>query len=233
VVGLFPAVWMGIDVEKLLDGAARMDERCQEPFASNPGQQFAALQYASYVFKKQNVVTMMPYAFRLKKWPEWFKQLWAESLGKQYDRQGKEIRVGQTPTQALGSTDQHSQIQLFNCGSRDRNIVFLQVEQFDHDLIISETPDQVDELAYLQDKSFSQIMTAEYEGTRGALVENQVANSTLVLPDISAYTIGQLIYLLEYATAVSGELYNIDAFNQPGVERGKEIAYKLLGRAGY
>ena len=233
IVGLFPAVFLGLDARALLTGAARMDERCQLLFVANPAAQFAALQYASYALKQKNVVVMMPYSYRLKRWPEWFKQLWGESLGKRDDRQGKEVRVGQTPTESLGTTDQHSQIQLFNFGPRDKNIVFLEVEEFSCDLTISDVPESVPELGYLKGTSFAQLMAAEEQGTRTALRENQVETSRIVFPVLDENVVGQFIYLMEYAAALSGELYDINAFDQPGVELGKDYAYALLGRSGY
>ncbi len=233
IVGLLPAVFLGLDARALLAGAARMDERCQLPFHDNPAQQFAALQYASYAFKRQNVVVMMPYSYRLKRWPEWFKQLWGESLGKKEDRQGKEVRVGQTPTESLGTTDQHSQIQLFNFGPHDKNIVFLEVGAFSEDLAISDVPDSVEELGYLKGATFSKLMAAELRGTMTALRENQQPTSRITFPEVSEHAVGQFIFMMEYAAALSGELYDINAFDQPGVELGKDFAYALLGRSGY
>ena len=176
---------------------------------------------------------MMHYARALKDMADWFCQLWAESLGKATHRNGKPAHVGGTPIKALGATDQHSQVQLYIEGPFNKILNFIRVEKFDTELTIPN--DQLGQPAfdYLAGHTFNELINAEQFATAAALAAAGLADITCSLPAINAFTVGQLIYLLEVATAFTGELFNIDAFNQPGVEAGKVRTYALLGRPGY
>ncbi len=127
-VGLLPAAVCGIDIREMLAGAAAMDARCKtDDVWRNPALLEAVLQYIAMQEMEANVQVVMPYADSLKYMADWFCQLWAESLGKNVTRKGMAVNVGQTPTKALGVTDQHSQLQLYTEGPYDKVITFLKV----------------------------------------------------------------------------------------------------------
>ncbi len=233
-VGLLSAAFGGIDIEQLLAGAKFMDERCQDgDLFINPAYMNAVIHYLSDTQKGKNISVMMAYANRLYDIADWYRQLWAESLGKRMDNSGNLVHTGQTPVKALGVTDQHSQVQLYAEGPFDKIFTFLHVEQFDNTVPIpTEFPDN-EGVGYLGGRSLAELIEAEFIGTRLALVQAQRPNVTIDIPRISPYTIGQLLYMYEVQTALAGKLYDIDAFDQPGVEAGKVFAYAYMGRAGY
>ena len=232
-VGLFPAAVTGVDIGELLAGAAFADKRSQERDPrKNPAVMNAVIQFLLDK-KGKNMVVMMPYAQRLKDVADWFRQLWAESLGKRVDRAGNVVYVGPTPVKALGVTDQHSQVQLYAEGPFDKVFNFLFVDDYTTNApLVNPYPD-VDELAYLDGASFEQLIKAEAEATQLALTEAGRPNVAHHFPVVNAFTLGQFYYLMEMQTAIAGELYNINAFDQPGVEGGKIATYALMGRTGY
>jgi glucose-6-phosphate isomerase len=229
-VGLFPAALVGIAIDELLAGAAWMDEHCRAAgLWRNPAALFAVLQYVS----EKPLVVMMPYADSLVGVSEWFCQLWAESLGKETDRQGKTVHTGQTPVRALGTTDQHSQLQLFAEGPNDKVVVFLRVEDPGRELTIPSVYPDVEGLHYLSGTGLGSLLRAEQHATEIALAKKGRMTCTLTLPTMNPFTLGQVLYLLEAATAIAGELYDINAFDQPGVEEGKRLTYGMMGRKGF
>jgi len=232
-VGLLPAAVVGIDVRELLAGAAYSDRLSQSPYLwQNSALMFALTQYLSYERGKPMSV-MMPYHQGLRTMADWYAQLWAESLGKEYDRSGQVVHVGPTPIKTLGVTDQHSQVQLYIAGPHDKIITFITVDRFQTTLTIPSWQTGQSSADYLGGHSFNELMAAEAAGTALALAAAGRPNAAFRLPEVRPFTLGQLIYLLEVATAISGELYNINAFDQPGVEAGKVRAYALLGRPGF
>jgi glucose-6-phosphate isomerase len=233
-VGLLSAAFSGIDIEELLAGAAAMDKRClNSDVWANPAMMFAALTHLAATVQKKSIHVMMPYSNRLYLLADWFRQLWAESLGKKLNRKNRAVHVGPTPVKALGATDQHSQVQLYVEGPFDKLVCFVRVENFDRDIKIPKLFGDKDGIAYLGGKTFGSLLNAEQTATEVALTENERSNMTLHVPAVNAFTLGQLIYLLESATAYAGELYNIDAFDQPGVEAGKVATYALMGKKGF
>ena len=233
-MGLVSAACTGINIRKVLVGARAVAERCRKSKPeNNPAYQAALINFLLDTRKGKNIVVLMPYATGLKDVADWFRQLWAESLGKRYNLQGNEVFTGPTPINALGVTDQHSQIQLYNEGPNNKLIVFMQVEKFRSNvkiprlgkLVNSRTNELVNSL---QGKAFNDLMRAEKKGTEMALTQNQRPNYTLTLPHISEETIGGLLYFWELATAYAGKLYNVNAFNQPGVEAGKKATAEIL-----
>ena len=175
---------------------------------------------------------MMPYSDALRNVADWYKQLWAESLGKRYSLDGKEVFAGQTPINALGATDQHSQIQLYREGPNDKIINIIEVSRFDNTLRIPVVLESLREIDYLRGKSMNKLMAAELRGTMDALKKSHRPVSRIILPRVNAHTIGQLLYMLEVETAMAGRLYNVQTFDQPGVEEGKEIARARMGGKG-
>lgn len=232
-VGLLPAAVVGIDVSKLLKGARDMDRKCRSRYvAKNPALALALLQYIS-MKQGKNVSVMMPYADSLKYIADWYAQLWAESLGKEKDKDGNMVNVGQTPVKALGVTDQHSQVQLYNEGPFDKVITFIEVGEFRGDVVIPQGCESFPNVNFLCGHSLSELMNNELKATRYNLTRRGRANYTIYMDKVDAYNIGALIYLLEMQTAYAGAMLNVDAYDQPGVEGGKDAAYALFGRKGY
>ncbi|MCP3903290.1 MAG: glucose-6-phosphate isomerase [Planctomycetes bacterium] len=231
-VGLFSSAMCGIDVAALLDGAAEMDERCRRPeVRENPAALLAWLliEHARHG-RSQHV--LMPYANALDGLADWYRQLWAESLGKRQARDGREIFAGPTPIKALGATDQHSQIQLYREGPADKVIGFVEVERFAEDVAIPGDLD-VEPLRYLHGKSLGALLAAEKRATEYALVESRRPHYTIRMPEITAHTIGQFIWLWQMTTAYAGLLLDVNAYDQPAVETGKQATFGLMGREGY
>ncbi len=175
----------------------------------------------------------MPYSYALKDLSDWYRQLWAESLGKVKDLTGNEVHIGPTPVKALGTTDQHSQVQLYREGPNDKLFTFLQVCNFDKDLKIGEAPDCADELDFLAGKNLSTLLNNEKKATEYALLADKRPCLTVLFEKVSAYTIGQFIYLFEVTTSIVGALFNINPYDQPAVELGKEATFALMGKPDY
>jgi glucose-6-phosphate isomerase len=232
-VGLLAAAVCGIDIRALLAGAALMERRAHaDDVMQNIAYLDGALQYLC-MQRGINVSVMMPYADSLKLVSDWYAQLWAESLGKEYDLEGNVVNVGQTPAKALGVTDQHSQVQLYTQGPFDKVVTFLRVESYGEDFPIPHGFDDTPDVAFLGGHSLEGLIKAEQFATAYALTRAKRLHKSIVLPEVSAFTLGQLLQMLEIETAFVGELLNINAFDQPGVEEGKDATYALLGKAGY
>ncbi len=231
-VGLFSAAMCGIDIDSLLEGARDMDDRVScEDFYKNPAALNAAINYHFYNSGKK-ISVMMPYSYSLKDLADWYRQLWAESLGKAEDLKGSKVHIGPTPVKALGTTDQHSQVQLYREGPNDKLFTFLQVENFDTELKIGPAPDCASELGFLAGKDLSTLLNSEKVATEYALLVDRRPCLTVVFPEVNACTIGQFIYLYEVTTSFAGALFGINTYNQPAVELGKEATFALMGRAG-
>ena len=232
-VGLLPAAMVGIDLEELLAGARFMDQRLTAAAPQdNPAYRLAALYYL-FARKARNILVVMPYAAALTGMADWFCQLWAESLGKRQDLEGQEVWAGTTPVKAVGATDQHSQLQLYMEGPQDKLITFLEVGNFHHRLEIPDLFPEVEGLHYLGGHSLNDLIQAEKVATAFNLTKAGRPNLTLRLPAINAFTIGQLIYLLEVVTVAAASLLGVNPLDQPGVEGGKQTTYGLMGRPGF
>jgi len=231
-VGLLPISLAGIDVEGLLNGAAWANEAVRAPLPENPVAQAALVQYLNYR-RGKSISVLMPYSSRLRALGDWFVQLWAESLGKAVDLKGSRVNEGSTPLGALGATDQHSQVQLFNEGPNDKLIAFVRLAEFGRTLEVPDSEPELEELSYLAGSSFNRLIGAEQSATAFALAHNERPNYTLQIPELNAQTLGALLQFLMWQTALMGELLNIDTYNQPGVELGKIYTYALLGREGF
>ena len=227
-VGTLPAALIGIDVKSLLAGAGDMATRCAAPeLSKNPAGVYAMLQWLADTKLRKTIAVFMPYSDPLRDFADWFVQLWAESLGKAR-RDGS--FVGQTPLAALGATDQHSQVQLFMEGPANKTVTFVGVRERDVDLAMTGTFPDVTGVAYLAGHSLAELMSVELRATAGALARRGRPNLTIELERVDAWHLGGLMLLLELATAYGGQLYGVDAFDQPGVELGKQFAYAMLGR---
>jgi glucose-6-phosphate isomerase len=233
-VGLLPAALTGMDVEGLLTGARDMAGWIREAAGwDNPACVFAGVQYLNDVEFDRRISVMMPYSAHLRDMADWYRQLWAESLGKSVDRRGRTVNVGPTPVKGLGVTDQHSQLQLYAEGPDDKLITFLGVGEFGQRVEIPAPGREAEALAYLGGHTLADLLWAEQKSTAWALAQTGRPSLTITLPRVDAPSVGALIFMLEMATAVAGELYDIDAFDQPGVELSKKATYALMGRAGY
>lgn len=232
-VGLLPAAFCGINIKELLKGAAVMDNMCKDDdIYKNPAFMYGLLNYLT-MKNGQNISVMMPYADSLKFIADWYAQLWAESLGKKYDNDGKEVYVGSTPVKALGATDQHSQVQLYAEGPFDKIITFIGVDKFKKSITIPKIYEDMPSLAFLGGVTQDDLIKTEQIATEYALLKAGKPNMTITLPEVNENTLGQLLYFFEVATAFTGELLNINAFDQPGVEEGKNATYAYFGRPGY
>jgi glucose-6-phosphate isomerase len=232
-VGLFSAAMCGIDIDALLTGAADMDKACSNPdLHQNPAAMLATLLVELGTSKGKTNHVLMPYSNALYLLADWYRQLWAESLGKEHDLQGNRVNAGFTPIKALGTTDQHSQVQLYREGPNDKVIGLIEVETFERDVTIP-TGLGVEAIGYLEGRSMSSLLNAEKRATEYALLESQRPNFTLKFPKVDAYHVGQFINLWQIATAYAGLLLNVDAYDQPAVELGKQATFGLMGRKGY
>ncbi len=233
-VGLLPAAVMGIDIDEMLAGARAMVQRCTSPkLWENPAYTLGSLYYLADRNRGQKMFVFMPYSNRLYSIADWLRQLIAESLGKKYSLDGKEIFVGPTPIKALGTTDQHSQLQLYMEGPFDKIITFFRVESFDRNVPIPKSFSEVEALSYLGGKDLNTLINAEQKATSIALAENGRTNISILVPAITPYTIGQIFFLFEVVTVYMGALYNINPLDQPGVEESKRNTYAIMGRSGY
>jgi glucose-6-phosphate isomerase len=201
--------------------------------AENPALLHAGIQYLLHTKRNLPMSVTLAYSHRLRDVADWYAQLLAESLGKKFSRAKKPVHRGPTPIRAVGVTDQHSQVQLYAEGPFDKWFTFLAVEQPVTDVPIPHAYPDLEGVAYLGGRTLKELFHAEREGTRIALTEAGRPNAMLTLERVDAHAIGQLFFLLELSVAVMGEHYDVDAFDQPGVEAGKIAAYALMGRRGY
>jgi glucose-6-phosphate isomerase len=224
-VGLLPAAVTGLDIGALLAGASQCVDEVNEQGVEHPAVVGAAMHYLMDTARGRNVRVMMTYADALERLAAWFVQLWAESLGKD----GK----GSTPHGAVGTTDQHSQVQLYMEGPEDKVIEIVEVEDHPRDLAIPEAYDDLEGVGYLGGHSMAELLNVECDATRRALTRAGHPNSTIKLRATNEENLGYVFQALEVQTAIAGALYGVNAFNQPGVEAGKQITYKRMGRSGY
>src|SRR3989337_2325372 len=232
-VGLLPAALMGIDVREVLAGAREMDELTSaDDIWKNPAYMAAIIKYLAYG-KGKNISALMPYSNALKDFSEWYVQLWAESLGKRINLKGAVINCGQTPVRAIGTTDQHSQLQLYMEGPYDKVITFIEVKKFKDKVAIPKIFEDFKEIGYLGGHTMAELFKAELAATRIAMTKNKRMNYTVVLPEINPFTFGQLLFFFEVQTAFAGGLFGINPFDQPGVEEGKRLTYGIMGKKEY
>ncbi|GBG57966.1 glucose-6-phosphate isomerase [Sporomusaceae bacterium FL31] len=223
-VGLITAACIGFDIEAFLKGARSMDEACQsENIWDNPAMLNAALKYTAAEKYGRCCEVFMPYADYLKSVAEWYIQLLAESLGKRTDKNGQDVFYGRTPIAAVGTTDMHAQTQQHQDGKKDKVLQFVKISEWINDPVIPDVFPTVAKLSEVASIRMSQAMDVARAANAEALAADDRFNATLVLPSLNAFHLGELLYMLALSVAYEGELANVDAFDQPGVE-----AYKRL-----
>jgi glucose-6-phosphate isomerase len=229
-VGLLPAALGGLEIESLCQGAAAAVEDCTiENVIENPAYRFALSLCLLRDLKGIGTIVMMPYSNRLLGMADWFRQLWAESLGKKANLKGEEMFWGQTPEKALGATDQHSMVQLYMEGPYDKVICFLEVEDHDVDVVIPRIYPHEPDLDFWGGHSLAELINAEKHATEEALMQAGRPNMTALFPRIDAYSVGYFLMMLQIATVFAGSYLGIDPLDQPGVELGKILTKKRLG----
>lgn len=223
-VGIVPLYAAGYDVESILDGA----DEFQKSFFS--GGENHLLEKANYIFansKKESINIVFSYADRLEHFTKWYVQLWAESLGK-ISRDGQ--NVGLTPIALIGAVDQHSFLQLIIEGPRDKSVTFINIEEFKNSLEIPDTSlHAIEQTDFINKESFNKLINEQCKATMQSLVESGISSDLITLDEISEKNIGALIIYYQLLTSTMGKLLDINTYNQPGVELGKEILYKKLG----
>jgi glucose-6-phosphate isomerase len=241
-MGLLHLAIVGVNIPEMFSGAKEMFDRCsQDDLLKNPAYMYALLHTILYRKKAKSLAILMPFSQALKSTADWYVQLLAESLGKKYHRKievGKDgvenwladkedlFNQGRTPISAAGTNDLHS-IQQNNVeGENNKVVTFIRVEEFKTDLSILGSGD------LLSGKKFSRLMQLAQEATEWALASQLRPNCTIIMPELSAYNWGALLFFFEMATAFEGELQNVNAFDQPGVEGYKNYMYYKLGKPG-
>lgn len=231
-VGLLPAAVAGLDIHGMVAGAQAVARSCRsaERF-KNPAYLNGAIHYLADQYRGKTISVMMPYSEALRDVADWYRQLWAESLGKRRGTPPYEVCVGQTPVRALGTTDQHSQIQLYVDGPNDKIITFLEVERFRRRFAVSKRLNKLmPEFKWLTGRDITDLFRAEMEGTEFALARAERPSVKITLGRLDAEHIGGLLFFFMVQTAFTGGLYGIDAFDQPGVEMDRNAAAALMGR---
>lgn len=224
-VGLLPLALLGIDIEQLKAGGKYFIHNGKNLYIK-----MTAI-YNAFLERKKNINVLMPYTSRLKSFAEWFAQLWGESLGKKYALDGKELFFGSTPVSAIGSIDQHSQLQLYKEGPFDKLITFIQIDK--HDFNQELNGDWYENYKYLTGVDLSRLLNVELQATEVALKKANRVSMKITVDFLDEFSLGYLIMLYEYVVATLGVINNINPFDQPGVEEGKDYAYGILNRKGY
>ena len=224
-VGLLPAKVMGLDIRALLSGAKLSRDNSFRNDNSNIAYTCAYINF-SYLKSGLTSLVTMPYSDRLALLPDFFAQLWAESLGKKVNREGKVVYAGQTPIKTIGVTDQHSQLQLYSEGIKDKLIMFFRVEKSQYDEKVETT---LPFTTHLTGVTLNSLLDYEYNATAYSLTSLDRPNYTIALDAIDEKSIGELIFMLEMMTAFMGEMMDVDAFDQPGVELSKIYTKAMLG----
>jgi len=224
-VGIVPLAILGIDIRELKNGGRFFIHNGKNIYLK-----MTAI-YNAYLKRGKNINVLMPYTSRLKSFAEWFCQLWGESLGKRYTKDGKEVFFGSTPVAAIGSIDQHSQLQLYKEGPLDKLITFIQLDK--HDFNQELNGDWYENYRYLTGVDLSRLLNVELQATEVALKKANRVSMKISIDFLDEFSIGYLFMLYEYVVATLGIINNINPFDQPGVEEGKDYAYGILNRTGY
>ncbi len=227
--GLLLLAAIGGDIEEFLRGAQEMDRYCQNvPIQENPAFLNATLKYLAYT-KGVDQEVFMPYNMGLKSFAEWYVQLLAESLGKRYDRNGNEINYGRTPIVAVGTTDMHAQTQMHQEGRRNKVVQFVEVANVDSKIVLHNSFPGIAIFAKYEGLNMHEALKIALDANAAALTSDNRYNARFILPRINEYYLGQLMYFLMLSIAYEGEMANVDAYDQPGVEVYKKYMKAKLG----
>lgn len=223
--GLLPIAVTGADIDSLMNGAAKaMEDYSSSDLSQNEAYQYAAIR--NILYRKGKVTELLiNYEPSLQYFSEWWKQLFGESEGKDHK--------GIYPSSANFSTDLHSLGQYIQEGQRNLFETVIKVDKPRHNVIIPSYEENLDGLGYLQGKEIDFVNTKAYQGTLLAHTDGLVPNLLVTIPDMSAYTLGYLMYFFEIAVAISGYLNGVNPFDQPGVEAYKKNMFALLGKPGF
>ena len=225
-VGLLPIAVAGFDIRQLLKGAADMEAltTSSTPFEDNPSAQYAAARNALYRSGKK-IEILANYQPKLHYLSEWWKQLYGESEGKD----GKGI----FPASVDLSTDLHSMGQWIQEGERTIFETVISVDKVKHSVLVPSDDENLDGLNFLAGKHVDEVNKMAELGTRLAHVDGGVPNMRIIVPELTEYWIGQLIYMFEKGCGISGYVLGVNPFNQPGVEAYKKNMFALLNKPGY
>ena len=227
-VGMLPAAFLGLDTSALLAGA-RSAGGIEDP-QGDLAWTYACLHDAWWQAGGR-VSALMSYHEGLASFGAWYQQLWAESLGK---RRSDGVELGWTPLSLRGPADQHSLLQLFQQGPPDKLLTSLRVRERSDELRIPAGPSALSGLSPdLNNLSLGEILRAEEAGTVAALVEDGRPVVDLSVERLDETSLGALFGFFMRAVAYAGLLWEVDPFDQPGVEAGKRYASAMLGRAGF
>lgn len=224
-VGLLPIACAGIDIDKLMKGAADAREEYSEcDLTKNECYKYAALRNILHK-KGKSVEMLISYEPSCAQLAEWWKQLYGESEGKD--------QKGIYPSSAVFSTDLHSLGQFVQDGSRIMFETVLQFAKPRKDFFLKDEPNNIDGLNFLSNQNMSIVNRKAFEGTVIAHTDGGTPNIVLEIPELDEYNLGYLIYFFEKACAISGYLLGVNPFDQPGVESYKKNMFALLGKPGY
>lgn len=230
-VALSLASCIGFDIDGFLAGARAMDESCRTAEVwENPALLNAALKFIAAKKYGREIEVMMPYGDYLKSLAEWYIQLLAESLGKERDRAGRIVHYGRTPIVAVGTTDMHAQTQQHQEGPLNKVVQFIRVEKWPEDQMIPDVFPDVPSLSAVAGVTMAEALEAARQANAEALAANDRFNALFSLPELNAFHLGELMYLLALSVAYEGELADVDAFNQPGVEAYKRVLGPRLAK---
>lgn len=226
-VGLFPAALAGINVQQLLQGA----REAVSAFRHAPVDRCAVSRYAGLhtwaVKQGMPIHVLVPYSPKLREFGGWVRQLVGESLGKKKSTKTKKP-TGITPVACLGPEDQHSQLQLWSEGPVDKVITFIELQHFAHHLRTPAVPHLDPAIARFGKRSFADLVHIERAATAESLRQDHRPNGTITLDRLNAETLGRLILFFELAVAQMGEVFGVDPYNQPGVEKSKRLMKDVL-----
>lgn len=228
--GLLCAAVIGLDIEELLAGARDMELSCLSGnLSENPALLNASLKYLAAEKYGCDIEVLMPYSMKLKSLGEWYVQLLAESLGKRHNREGSEVNYGRTPIAAVGTTDMHAQTQQHQDGRRNKVVQFVEIIKKDRDISLSNVFAGNSFFEKYGGLKVDRALQTALEANAQALNEDRRFNAKYRLPRLTPYFVGQLMYFLMLSVAYEGELADVDAFDQPGVEAYKRIMRQKLG----
>lgn len=232
-VGLMPIAAAGVDVEALCEGARASDPAAAGVLLDDAAATHAAVLYLALTRLGASTQVLMPYADGLAGLADWYVQLWAESLGKKTALDGSTVEAGQTPLAARGAADQHSQLQLFIDGPRDKVVSFVRVAEHPAGVAIPEGGGGIEDLECLAGRELGELLNIEQRATELALADQRRPTTVLEIARLDERSLGGLFYFLERQTLVMAGLLGIDPLGQPGVESGKRLAYAMAGHEAH